>query len=160
MDLGRGAGEIEARLTHSSLTCRRGPGILPGAKWSHMISRLNANTRLSSGCLRLVWDGPLARHTHPGNRNEFAPERHFGMRFMEDRPSPPLIIAGGRRHRIAADGYGWRRAWPPHGPRRYGVRWEAQRHTALAGDGPLPPTGLADLTSAACRPPGGMCERP
>ncbi len=30
-----------------------GPGILPGVKWSHMISRLNANIRLSSGCLRL-----------------------------------------------------------------------------------------------------------
>jgi len=32
----------------------RGPGILPGAKWSHLISRLNANTRLSSRCLSLL----------------------------------------------------------------------------------------------------------
>ena len=31
----------------------RGPGILPGAKWSDMISRLNPYTRLSSGCLSL-----------------------------------------------------------------------------------------------------------
>ena len=32
----------------------RGTGILPGAKWSHMISRLKANTRLSSGGLKVV----------------------------------------------------------------------------------------------------------
>ena len=29
----------------------RGPGILPGAKRFHMISRLNANIRVGSGCM-------------------------------------------------------------------------------------------------------------
>jgi len=48
-----GGQDARATVVRASCPRHRGPGILPGVKWSHMISRLNANIRLSSGCLRL-----------------------------------------------------------------------------------------------------------